>query len=146
MSCEWGSWRPAFKPLRICAISGSEAARLMSRGSWSRASANQIFWHIWNRICGIAAMLTFRTLVHKGLCAPFKHEQHMVAVCSSLRFIIRRPTSALYCPFSARWRQSSTVKILRKFSEPLANSKTAKPTGASVFFTHVCFGNNYDNW
>ena len=30
-------------------------------------SAKRICWHIWNRICEIAAMLTFRALEHKSI-------------------------------------------------------------------------------
>ena len=52
------------------AASRGQAARLMRRVSWSRVRANRICWHIWNRICGIAMMLTFRALVHKSLGAP----------------------------------------------------------------------------
>jgi len=36
--------------------------------------ANRIRRNIWNSICGVAAMLTCRALVHKSLVAPLSQE------------------------------------------------------------------------
>ena len=73
VSCEWVSGGVGKRP-----SSGDGARHRQSRlrdsppgqGSWSRVSANRICWHIWNRICAIAAMLPCRVLVHKSPAAP----------------------------------------------------------------------------
>ena len=70
MSYEWRSRLAAFKR-------GWDATQPIAHRAIRRPprfvvarSAKRICGHIWNRICGIAAMLTFRTLEHKSLGAP----------------------------------------------------------------------------
>ena len=73
VSYEWVSGGVGKRP-----SSGDGARHRQSRlrdsppgqGSWSRVSANRICWHIWNSICGIAAMPTCRASVHKNLGTP----------------------------------------------------------------------------
>ena len=78
VSCEWRSGGVGKRP-----SSGDGTRHRQSRlrdsppgqGSWSRVSANRICWHIWNRICEIAATLTYRAFVHKSLGTPLQQWQ-----------------------------------------------------------------------
>ena len=60
----------AYKPLRRDAAHKTRSVvRQRAECSWSRVSAKRNCRHIWNRICGIAAMLICRALAHNNLGA-----------------------------------------------------------------------------